>query len=49
MKPRIIYAQFQNVTGSDIAQFKDMSKQVVVWPPEQKTGELVHPFEKAAK
>ena len=48
-KPRIIYAQFQNVSGSDIGQFKDMSKQVVVWPNELKTGELVHPYEKAAK
>ncbi len=49
VKPRIIYAQFQNVSGSDIGQFKDMSKQVVVWPNELKTGELVHPYEKAAK
>ena len=48
-KPRIIYTQFQNVSGSDIAQFKDMSKQIVVWPPELKTGELIHPYEKAAK
>jgi branched-chain amino acid transport system substrate-binding protein len=48
-KPRIIYAQFQNVSGGDIAQFKDMQKQIVVWPPELKTGELVHPYEKAVK
>ena len=48
-KPRIICVQFQNVTGGDIGQFKDMSKQVVVWPNELKTGELVHPYEKAAK
>jgi hypothetical protein len=31
--PRIIYAQFQNVSGNDIGQFKDMSRQIVVWPP----------------
>ncbi len=50
VKPRIIYAQFQNVTaGSDMAQFKDMTKQVVVWPPELKTGDLVFPYEKAVK
>ena len=48
-KPRIIYAQFQNVSGSDIAQFKDMQKQIVVWPPELKTGELLHPYEKASQ
>ncbi len=45
--PRIIYAQFQNVSGNDIAQFRDMQKQVVVWPPELKTGELLYPYEKA--
>ena len=32
-RPRIIYAQFQNVSGNDIGQFKDMSRQIVVWPP----------------
>ncbi len=42
--PRIIYAQFQNVSGSDIGQFKDMSRQVVVWPPELKTGNLAYPY-----
>jgi len=49
VKPRIIYAQFQNVSGSDMAQFKDMTRQVVVWPNELKTGELIHPYEKATK
>jgi branched-chain amino acid transport system substrate-binding protein len=49
VKPRIIYAQFQNVDGSDIAQFTDMKKQIVVWPPELRTGELVYPYEKATK
>jgi branched-chain amino acid transport system substrate-binding protein len=47
--PRIIYAQFQNVGGSDIGQFKDMSRQVVVWPPELKTGNLIYPYERAVK
>jgi len=47
--PRIIYAQFQNVVGNDIGQFKDMSRQVVVWPPEFKTGDLIYPYERAAK
>jgi branched-chain amino acid transport system substrate-binding protein len=47
--PRIIYAQFQNVVGNDIGQFKDMSRQVVVWPPEFKTGDLIYPYDRAAK
>ena len=47
--PRIIYAQFQNVDGNDIGQFKDMSRQVVVWPPELKTGNLIYPYDQAIK
>jgi branched-chain amino acid transport system substrate-binding protein len=47
--PRIIYAQFQNVSGNDIGQFKDMSRQVVVWPAELKTGGLIYPYERAVK
>src|SRR5262245_7737507 len=47
--PRIIYAQFQNVSGNDIGQFKDMSRQIVVWPSEFKTGSLVYPYGQAAR
>lgn len=47
--PRIIYAQFQNVSGNDIGQFKDMSRQIVVWPPELKTGNLVYPYSQASR
>jgi branched-chain amino acid transport system substrate-binding protein len=46
--PRIIYAQFQNVSGNDIGQFKDMSRQIVVWPDEFKTGNLIYPYAQAA-
>jgi branched-chain amino acid transport system substrate-binding protein len=46
--PRIIYAQFQNVSGNDIGQFKDMSRQIVVWPDELKTGNLIYPYAQAA-
>jgi branched-chain amino acid transport system substrate-binding protein len=47
--PRIIYAQFQNVSGNDIGQFKDMSRQVVVWPSELKTGSLIYPYDQARR
>ena len=46
-KPRIIYAQFQNVSGNDMGQFKDMSRQIVVWPGELKTGKLIYPYAQA--
>ena len=47
--PRIIYAQFQDVAGNDIGQFRDMSRQFVVWPPELKTGDLIYPYEQALR
>jgi branched-chain amino acid transport system substrate-binding protein len=46
--PRIICIQFQGITGGDLDQFKDWSRQVVVYPKDYKSGELVYPFGKAA-
>src|SRR4029453_12158858 len=37
--PRIICIQFQNVTGGEMAQFTDWARQVVVYPPQYKTGD----------
>lgn len=39
--------QFENIDGNDIDQFKDGARQVVVYPPDYRTGELVYPFDKA--
>ncbi|MGP0091271.1 MAG: amino acid ABC transporter substrate-binding protein [Xanthobacteraceae bacterium] len=46
-KPRVLVSQFQHVTGNDIDQFRDMSKQVIVWPPEYKSGNLIYPYNDA--
>jgi branched-chain amino acid transport system substrate-binding protein len=48
-KPRIICIQFQGISGNDLAQFKDWSRQVVVYPPEFALGKLIYPFERVAK
>ena len=48
-KPRIICIQFQGISGSDLEQFKDWSRQVVVYPRDYKSGNLLYPFEKAAQ
>jgi branched-chain amino acid transport system substrate-binding protein len=48
-KPRIICIQFQGISGSDLEQFKDWSHQVVVYPRDYKSGNLLYPFEKAAQ
>jgi len=46
--PRIICIQFQGITGNQLEQFTDWSRQVVVYPDKYKSGNLIYPFEKAA-
>jgi branched-chain amino acid transport system substrate-binding protein len=44
---RVLQVQYQNIKGHDLAQFKDMSTQVVVAPAEYASGEPVYPYESA--
>jgi len=44
--PRVIILQFQNVQGAEFDQFKTGHKQVIVYPPQYKDGELRHPYGK---
>ncbi|MEA2948468.1 MAG: branched-chain amino acid transport system substrate-binding protein, partial [Alphaproteobacteria bacterium] len=48
-KPRIICIQFQGISGTDLEQFRDWSRQVVVYPRDYKSGNLLYPFERAAQ
>jgi branched-chain amino acid transport system substrate-binding protein len=45
--PRVVQAQFRGVADKDIEQFRKPGKQVILWPEQYKTGEVVEPFEKA--
>jgi branched-chain amino acid transport system substrate-binding protein len=45
-KPRAIVVQFQNIQGTGLEQYLAGHKQVIVYPPEYKDGELQHPFAK---
>jgi branched-chain amino acid transport system substrate-binding protein len=47
--PRIICTQFQNIDDNNIGQLKDWTRQVVVYPPAYKAGDLVYPFAEARK
>jgi branched-chain amino acid transport system substrate-binding protein len=47
--PRVIMAQFRGVADKNIDQFRQPGKQVVLFPPEFKTGEVMGPFEKVRK
>jgi branched-chain amino acid transport system substrate-binding protein len=44
---RVLQVQFQNVKGNDVAQFKDISTQVVVSPADFASGKMIYPYEKA--
>jgi branched-chain amino acid transport system substrate-binding protein len=46
-RPRVVQAQFRGVVDKDMEQFRRPGKQVVIFPDEYKTGELIAPFEKA--
>ena len=48
-KPRVLVSQFQHIVGNDVEQFKDTTKQVILWPPEYKSGEMIYPFTDARK
>ena len=44
---RVLQVQYRNIRGDDIAQFGDMSTQVVVAPAEYASGEVIYPYERA--
>ena len=44
---RVLQVQYQNIKGHEVAQFKDMSTQVVVAPAEYASGEVIYPYERA--
>jgi branched-chain amino acid transport system substrate-binding protein len=46
-RSRMLQVQFQNIKSNDLAQFKDISIQMVVAPTEYESGKLIYPYEKA--
>jgi branched-chain amino acid transport system substrate-binding protein len=44
---RNLQVQFRNVKSNDLAQFREISTQVVVAPAEYESGTLIYPYEKA--
>ena len=47
VKPRLLVSQYQNIVGNDLDQFRDFKKQVILWPPELKSGNLAYPYDAA--
>jgi branched-chain amino acid transport system substrate-binding protein len=44
---RTLAAQFQNIKGNTIDDFRYLKTEVIVYPPRYKTGEVIYPYEKA--
>jgi branched-chain amino acid transport system substrate-binding protein len=43
-EPRVLYIQYRGIVGNDIEQFKQPGKQVILYPPRFKSGEVQEPF-----
>jgi branched-chain amino acid transport system substrate-binding protein len=41
---RILQSQFQNIKGTELDEFKDMSKMPILTPSNVKTGEVIYPY-----
>ena len=46
---RMLFTQFRNVAPGNVAQFKDLSSQVVLWPQKYATGKMTYPFADARR
>jgi branched-chain amino acid transport system substrate-binding protein len=44
---RMLAAQFQNIKGNSVDEFRDLKTEIVVYPPDLKSGEVIYPYEKA--
>ncbi|MFG2886263.1 amino acid ABC transporter substrate-binding protein [Streptomyces sp. NPDC048297] len=46
-QPRVLQVQFQGISGHEVGQFQNGSRQIVVSPPESSSGEFVFPYAQA--
>jgi branched-chain amino acid transport system substrate-binding protein len=43
-EPRFLFVQYRKVAGNDVGQFRQAGKQVILYPPQFKSGELAYPY-----
>ena len=43
-KARVMTVQFQNITGTDLDQFRDGKGETVLWPDQYKNGDAILPY-----
>jgi len=41
---RVLEVQFQHIRGNDLAQFKDLSTQIVIMPSQYQSGDVIYPY-----
>jgi branched-chain amino acid transport system substrate-binding protein len=48
-KPRIVFSQFQDVQPGNVEQFRDGSRQPILWPSEYQKGSMIYPYAVATR
>jgi branched-chain amino acid transport system substrate-binding protein len=48
-QPRTVFTQFQNVAPGNLDQFRDTKRQIILWPAQYKTGDIIYPYAAARK
>ena len=48
-KSRVFFTQFQHLAGKRSINFRDTTHEVVIWPDEYKTGNIIYPYAEAKK
>ena len=46
---RVMEVQFRDVKANDVEQFKRPDTEVILWPPDLKTGDVIYPYTDAKK
>jgi branched-chain amino acid transport system substrate-binding protein len=48
-KSRVVFTQFQHVTANSLDQFKDTTHEVIVWPDQYKSANMIYPYAEGKK
>jgi branched-chain amino acid transport system substrate-binding protein len=46
VEPRLLFVQYRNIVNNDLEQFKRPGTEVIVYPPEYKSGDIEAPYTK---
>jgi len=47
VEERTIAVQFQHIKGNTVEDFRDLSTEVILYPPQYKSGDVIYPYEKS--